>query len=161
MDTPPVSSVAHAPRARFEKTMRVPFSACDPAGIMFFVQYHILFQNLTDEWITDGLGISYADLLGPRGVGLPTVRLETDFTAPSRMGDLITLGLEVELLGPRSLTLIMTVRGAGDAGDARDIGAVRVAARQVIVCTSLETHRSTPFPADLRAAIESFQTRVS
>lgn len=158
MDAPVMSSVADGSRARFEKIVRVPFSACDPAGIMFFVQYHILFQNLTDEWITDGLGISYADLLGPRRVGLPTVRLETDFKAPSRMGDLITLGLEVERLGPRSLTLIMTVRGAGDA---RDIGDVRVAARQVIVCTSLETHRSTPFPADLRAAIESFQTHVS
>jgi len=31
--------------------------------------------------------------------------------------------------------------------------------RQVIVTTSLDTHRSIPIPADLRAAIERFASR--
>lgn len=137
--------------ARFEKPVRVPFSVCDPAGIMFFAQYYIMFQNLVDDWVTERLGISYADLLGARRVGLPTVRFETDFRAPSSMGEQITLGLSVEHLGRSSLVLIIDVRG-GDV--------VRVHARQVVVCTSLDTHRSMPFPEDLRSAIESFQASV-
>jgi 4-hydroxybenzoyl-CoA thioesterase len=139
-DTPP-------PRARFAKEMRVPFSACDPAGIVFFAQYFVMFQNLVDDWITEGLGIAYGDLLGPRRVGLPTVRFETDFKAISTMGDLITLGIEVEQLGNKSLTLQLMVSGPNG---------VRVQARQVIVCTSLETHRSMSLPPDLRHAIETF-----
>jgi 4-hydroxybenzoyl-CoA thioesterase len=139
-DTPP-------PRARFTKEMRVPFSACDPAGIVFFAQYFVMFQNLVDDWITEGLGIAYGDLLGPRRVGLPTVRFETDFKAISTMGDLITLGLEVEQLGNKSLTLQLMVSGPNG---------LRVQARQVIVCTSLETHRSMSLPPDLRHAIETF-----
>jgi len=134
-------------RPRFTKAMRVPFSACDPAGIVFFAQYYVMFQNLVDDWITEGLGIAYGDLLGPRRVGLPTVRFETDFKAISTMGDDITLGLEVEQLGNKSLTLQLMVIGPNG---------VRVEARQVIVCTSLDTHRSTAFPSDLRHAMETF-----
>lgn len=132
----------------YTRSMRVPFSACDPAGIVFFVQYLVLFQNLTDEWITDVLDISYAELLGPRKVGLPTVRLESDFKAISRMGDDIVLAIAVERLGEKSVTLRFEVRGAD--------GAVRVAAKQVIVCTNLDSHTSQPLPPDLRLAIESF-----
>jgi 4-hydroxybenzoyl-CoA thioesterase len=139
-DTPPE-------RARFTKVIRVPFSACDPAGIVFFAQYYVMFQNLVDDWITDGLGIAYGDLLGPRRVGLPTVRFETDFKAISTMGDLITLALEVEQLGNTSLTLQLRVVSPNG---------VRVQARQVIVCTSLDTHRSMAFPPDLRQAIATF-----
>ncbi|AMW05987.1 acyl-CoA thioesterase [Gemmatimonas phototrophica] len=134
-------------RPRFAKQMRVPFSACDPAGIVFFAQYYVMFQNLVDDWVTEGLGIAYGDLLGPRRVGLPTVRFETDFRAISTMGDLITLGLEVEQLGNKSLTLQLMVHGPNG---------VRVEARQVIVCTNLDTHRSMAFPTDLRDAIETF-----
>jgi 4-hydroxybenzoyl-CoA thioesterase len=135
-------------RTWFTKPLRIPFSACDPAGIVFFVQYHVMFQNLTDEWFTDVLGISYAQLLGPRRVGLPTVRLESDFRAISVMGDEVVLALSVERLGEKSMTVHFEVRGA----DAQP----RVETRQVMVCTNLETHRSTPFPPDVRAAIESF-----
>lgn len=133
--------------------LRVPFSVCDPAGIVFFVQYLVLFQNLTDAWITDELGISYAELLGPRQVGLPTVRLESDFRAISRMGDDVTLAIAVERLGEKSVTLRFEVRGAD--------GALRVAARQVIVCTSLATHGSMPLPDDLRTAIHRFMQETS
>lgn len=133
--------------------MRIPFSLCDPAGIVFFMQYHVLFQNLTDAWITDVLGVSYAELLGPRQVGLPTVRLETDFRAISRMGDDVVLAIAVERVGEKSVTLRFEVRG--------DDGAVRVASRQVIVCTRLDTHVSAPLPSDLRAALLSFMQEIS
>ena len=132
----------------FERALRVPFSACDPAGIMFFPQVFLLFQNHAEDWITEALAVPYAELLGPRRVGLPSVRWETDFRAISRMGDHIVLQLRVERLGDKSLTLRLAI--VGDDG-------VRVEARQVIVCTSLETHRSMPFPDDLRAAITRFQ----
>jgi 4-hydroxybenzoyl-CoA thioesterase len=136
------------PPSRFEKPFRVPFSACDAAGIMFFPQYLVQFQGLVEDWVTDGLGISYAALFEPRRIGLPTVRLETDFRAISRMGDPVTLALEVEHLGTRSLILALSCR---------DTEQVRVSARQVLVCTDLDTHTSRAVPDDLRSAIERFR----
>jgi 4-hydroxybenzoyl-CoA thioesterase len=132
----------------YTQTLRVPFSMCDPAGIVFFVQYHLMFQNLVESWITERLGVDYSELLGPRRVGLPTVRLETDFRASSRMGDRISVSLRVEHVGTKSLVLQLAVHG--------DDGHLRVEARQVIVCTSLDTHRSQPFPDDLRTALLRF-----
>jgi 4-hydroxybenzoyl-CoA thioesterase len=64
------------------------------------------------------------------------------------MGDDIMVHLSVERVGEKSLTLQFAI--VGPAG-------VRVEARQVIVCTSLDTHRSMPLPDDLRAAITRFQ----
>lgn len=138
--------------AVFERVVRVPFSACDPAGIMFFPQVFLLFQDHVEAWISDCLAIPYQELLGPRRVGLPSVRWESDFRAISRMGDRITVSLRVERLGSKSLTLSFEVRG--DDG-------VRVQARQVIVCTDLDSHRSAPFPDDLRRAIVRFQEESS
>lgn len=136
----------------FERSVRVPFSACDPAGIMFFPHVFLYFQDHVEAWITDALGIPYQQLLGPRRVGLPSVRWESDFRAISRMGDHITVRLGVERLGRSSLTLQFEICGADG---------VRVEARQVIVCTDLDTHRSSPFPDDLRAAIVRFQETQS
>jgi len=127
---------------------RIRFSDCDPAGIVFYPQYFVMFNGLVEDWIEDGLGIGYRQLLMERRVGLPTVRLEADFKAVSRLGDPVTLSLQVERLGQRSLTLNLRCTGRGGDDD------VRMRLRQVIVTTSLETHRSIDIPADLRAAIE-------
>ena len=35
-------------------------------------------------------------------------------------------------------------------------GELRLAARQVLVCTSLETHASQPLPDDVREALEPY-----
>jgi len=134
--------------SRFERQQRIRFGHCDPAGIVFFPQYFVLFNGLVEDWVTDGLGISYADLLGPRRVGLPTVALQTEFRAISRMGDEVTLGLSVERIGRRSLTLALDCRAGGE---------LRVAARQTLVSTDLDSHRAIALPPDLLAAIEQFK----
>ena len=134
-------------RARFEKQVRIRFDSCDPSGTVFYPHYFVLFNGLVEDWITDGLGISYAELIGPRRTGLPTVSLQSEFRAISRIGDQVTLGLQVDKLGSRSLGLALDCHA----------GAVeRVRVRQVIVTTHLETHRSIAIPPDLREAIERF-----
>ena len=130
----------------FMTERRIRFSDCDPAGIVFYPQYFVMFNGLVEDWITDALGIRYHHLVMARQVGLPTVRLEADFKAVSRLGDAVCLALDVERLGTRSLTLALRCSGQG-ADD------LRMGMRQVIVTTSLATHRAIEIPADLRAAI--------
>jgi 4-hydroxybenzoyl-CoA thioesterase len=132
---------------RFVRERRIRFSDCDPAGIVFYPQYFVMLNGLVEDWVNEGLGIAYHELVLERRVGLPTVRLEADFRAVSRLGDPVALHLQVERLGQRSLTLQLQCVGRGDDD-------VRMSLRQVILTTSLDTHRSIDIPADLRAAIE-------
>ena len=135
----------------FTTERKIRFSHCDPAGIVFYPQYYVLFNGLVEDWVSEGLGIPYAQLIGARRIGLPTVRVETDFRAISRMGDEVVFGLQVERLGGHSITLLTDCRGAD--------GVLRVASRSVIVSTSLDSHRTLPVPDELRAAIDRFQSR--
>ena len=131
--------------ARFERVYPIRFSHCDPAGIVFFPQYLVLFNHLLEDWFTHGLGIDYAELIGPRRVGTPTVRLECDFRAISRMGEDVTFSITPERVGGKSLTLAIEARHGDE---------LRVGARQVLVFTSLDTHRAIDMPADVRAALQ-------
>jgi 4-hydroxybenzoyl-CoA thioesterase len=130
----------------FQQQRAIRFSDCDPAAIVFYPQYFVMFNALVEDWVGEALGVGYRHLVVERKVGLPTVRLEVDFQAVSRMGDVVSLSLEVERLGRRSITLVLRCAGAD--------GEPRMQMRQVLVTTSLETHRSIDIPADLRAAIE-------
>ena|SRR5699024_8690728 len=129
---------------RFERDYRIRFAHCDPAGIIFFPQYLVLFNNLVEDWMTEGLGIPYAEFFATRRVGLPTVHLECDFVAISRLGETVTFGLAVERVGTKSLSLTL------DAGVA---GQMRVRAQQVLVFTDLDTHQAIAIPDDVRAAL--------
>jgi 4-hydroxybenzoyl-CoA thioesterase len=136
------------PHPSFQTQRRVHFADCDPAGIVFFPQYLVMLNTQVEHFFDDALHIPYAELIGTRRLGLPTVRLEVDFTAVSRHGELLTLSLLVKKLGQSSLALQHRVHGAD--------GELRLAARQVLVCTSLQTHQSEPLPDDVRDALEPY-----
>ena len=125
----------------------IRFSDCDPAGIVFYPQYFVMFNGLVEDWFDGPLGIGWRELLVERRIGLPTVRLEADFKAVSAMGDRVTLSLAVERLGERSITLDLACHGSADR-------ALRMRARQVLVTTSLATQRAIEIPSDVRGAIE-------
>ena len=134
-------------RHAFERPVRIRFSHCDPAGIVFFPQYLVLLNHLVEDWVTEGLGVPFAELIGTRRTGLPTVSLQCEFTAVSRMGDDVLMGLTVERIGKSSLTLQLGCC----CGDEQ-----RMNARQVLVFIDLDTHRAIDIPADLRAPLELF-----
>lgn len=131
---------------RFVVQVPIRFAHCDPAGIIFFPQYLVLFNGLVEDWFNQALGLSYADMLQVDKVGLPIVHLECDFRAITRMGEQVNLGLSVTQLGNRSLTLAVDCTGPD--------GQLRVAAQKVLVFTSLQTHQAISAPASIRSAME-------
>jgi len=133
-----------AAAAAFRRQRLIRFSDCDPAGIVFYPQYFVMFNGLVEDWV-NAMGVGYQRLIVEQRIGLPTVRVEADFRAVSRFGDSVTLALVVERLGTRSLTLALQCVGAD--------GELRMQMRQVLVTTSLETHRALEIPAALRDAI--------
>lgn len=136
---------------KFLATRTVRFAECDPAGIVFFPQYLVMLNGFVEQWFDEGLRVPYAGLIGARRTGLPTVRLEIDFTAISRHGDRITLGVQIERLGRSSMTLQLACHAGEDAS-----GELRFKARQVLVCTSLDTHRPQALPEDVRSALAPY-----
>ncbi|MDM0018480.1 acyl-CoA thioesterase [Variovorax saccharolyticus] len=136
--------MSDAGAAAFRRERLIRFSDCDPAGIVFYPQYFVMFNGLVEDWV-NAMGVGYQRLIVEQRIGLPTVRVEADFRAVSRFGDSVTLELVVERLGTRSLTLALQCVGAD-----REL---RMQMRQVLVTTSLETHRALEIPAALRDAI--------
>ena len=136
---------------KFLATRTVRFAECDPAGIVFFPQYLVMLNDFVEQWFDEGLCVPYAGLIGARRTGLPTVRLEVDFTAITRHGDRITLVVQIEKLGRSSMILQLACHAGEDVS-----GELRFKARQVLVCTSLDTHRPQALPEDVRSALAPY-----
>ena len=132
---------------RFERPLRIRFSHCDPAGIVFFPQYMVMFNGLLEDWFTDGMGIPYGALVAQRRIGTPTVSLQCDFTAISSMGDDVTLGLTVLRIGGASFRLSIGCRQGTQE---------RVRMTQVLVTTDMRTHRPIALPDDIRDAMAPY-----
>jgi 4-hydroxybenzoyl-CoA thioesterase len=135
----------------FEIEETVRFAHCDPAGIVFFPQYLVMLNTLHERWFGEALGVPYQEYIGQRRLGVPTVRLECDFTAISRHGDRLRQRLALAKLGRSSIDVAAEFL-CGDE--------LRARFRQVLVCTSLETHKPQAVPQDLRVRMERFVRRV-
>ena len=142
-----VAATAAAPVVVHARVIR--FSDCDPAGMVFFPQYFVMLNAVVEDWVTQALGVNYAQLIATRRIGLPTVALQSEFRAPSRMGDAVEFRLALERLGHRSLTLrVDCMRGSTCC----------VQIRQTLVTTSLANDKAVEIPQDLREGIARWQS---
>lgn len=131
--------------ALFRAPVRVRFSHCDPAGIVYFPRWFDLLNGVVEDWFTEGLGLDYQGFHQARGIGLGYGHAEADFHRPGFWNDRLDVFVRVARVGGASLDLALT----GFRGDAPVIGA-----RLVIVTTSIAERRAVPLPDDLRAAAE-------
>ncbi len=136
-------------RSTFTRERTIRFSDCDPAGIVFYPQYFVMFNGLVEDWFNDALNISYPSLIMVRRMGLPTVHLDANFRSISKMGDRICMRLAVERMGGKSIRLHLQCLNADD-------GQLRMETKLTMVTTSLETHQAITIPDDIRQAIAVF-----
>ncbi len=131
----------------FETDKLIRFHHCDPAGIVFYPQYFVLFNELLEDWFNRGLEIDFAAFHAVDGMGIPMRRIECEFLVPSTVGETLQMRLGVARVGTSSLSLDVSAR----RGDVE-----RVRARLVLVLISLETKRPLPFPRAMRGSLERF-----
>ncbi len=131
----------------FEKRQLIRFHHCDPAGIVFYPEYLVIIDELIEDWFTEGMNTSFADLHAIERVGIPAARIEVDFITPSKIGDVLCLRLFVTRIGTKSFTL-MVEAGVGDR--------VRLRAVLVRVVASLDGLHSIPIPDSLRAKLRPY-----
>lgn len=132
----------------YSKQHRIRFSECDPAGIVFYPQYFVLFNDLLEEWIDSFLPEGFNGLITNRKVGLPTVNLQANFRSISQMGDDVLLQIGVKKIGSRSLQIVWRCVG--------EDGVLRMEVEQVIVTTSLVTHQAVEVPEYLRTPMQKY-----
>ena len=130
---------------RFEREAEIRFGYCDPAGIAYFPRLDELLNGLFEDWCT-AVGVPFSQMIAHDRLGFPLVHATTEYEAPLRLGDKVRLVQQVHALGTSSVTFDLTI----ERGTTRCLSA-----RHVRVMMSLDTERSTPLPAALRARFAS------
>jgi 4-hydroxybenzoyl-CoA thioesterase len=132
----------------FVTEIPIRFGDCDPAGIVFYPRYFEMFNSMVEDWCEHGWGLSFKELIMERGWGLPTVHLETDFVAPSTLGERLTARLSVLKTGSTSIHVAIRLVGPD--------GADRVRAQVVLVLTDRAKGKAMELPAELKERIAHF-----
>ena len=103
-----------------------------------------------EDWFNEGLGVDYADYLQNQGFGVPTVKVECEFLATNKFGDMLVLELAVKRIGNSAITF--SIRGTTD-------GKERVRATITAVHAAINGLRPVRIPDGLRAAMAKFCER--
>lgn len=125
----------------FVSKQTVRFAHIDAAGIVFYPRYFEMLNAAVEDYFGEALGVAFAEMHLARHLGVPTVKLETEFVAPSRLGDLLVFTLDVVAVGRSSAELSVVVRCEAE---------VRFKVHVVLVCMDLASGRSLPWPDDMR-----------
>jgi 4-hydroxybenzoyl-CoA thioesterase len=134
----------------FVFTRPVRFADVDAAGLVFFPRYHEYCHDALEAFFGELPG-GYAHLFRARDLGVPTVRLETDFRAPLRFGDEARFEITIERVGRTSLTFHHVIRRVRD-------GVVAATVRQVVVVARISTLMPVEVPDDIRRLAEAHLT---
>ncbi len=129
---------------RYERPVR--FAEVDAARIVFFARYLEYCHDALEAFF-GALPGGYAHLINHRDVGIPSVRVEIDYRAPLRYGDVALIDVTVEKLGTKSVTFHHRLAR-------RDDGVVCAEVRQVVVTAHLRELGSVAIPDDMRALLE-------
>ncbi|MFA7430710.1 MAG: thioesterase family protein [Rhodospirillaceae bacterium] len=132
----------------FVRRKLVRFHHCDPAGVVFYPQYFVMFNELIEDWFGEPLDLPHDILAGTLRLGTPTAHIECKFMEPSRVGEVLDFVLAVTSIGKSSINIAISV--------SQDF-TERLISRQTLVLVSLDTMKAVPIPDDLREKLEKFK----
>jgi len=126
----------------FRTERKIRFSHCDPAGIVYFVNFFDMVNAVVEDWFADAIGKDFEALHIQERVGFPIVNTGCEFFRPCHLGDKLELELYIARLGRSSIEFAVTGRVAGEE---------KFRARHKVAMMSLETQRALAIPDELRA----------
>ncbi len=144
------AAAAPIPARAWRTPVKIRFSHCDPAGIVYFPRYFDIFNGVVEDWFPGALGLEYRAFIRDRRIGLGPAHAEADFFKPGLQGDELVFAVLVDRIGNASVTLRLPAMRREE---------LILTARLVIVTTDLHEARAIPLPNDLRAALECYQER--
>lgn len=126
----------------FETSTEVRFAHVDAAGIVFYPRYFEMLNAAVEDWCAGALGVDFRTMHLDRRIGVPTVKLDVEFVAPSLLGDRLTITLRPREIGRTSCRLDFAF-----SGDGRE----RLRGQSVLVCMDVDAQRAVAWPDDMRA----------
>jgi len=127
----------------YERPVR--FEDVDAARIVFFPKF-LAYCHEAMEAMLASLDGGYAGLVVGRQIGMPAVRVEADFEAPLRFGDVVRIHVIVEQLGRTSCALRYELFNAKTSELSARI-------RHIVVLSDLRVLKKLPIPDDVRAEL--------
>jgi 4-hydroxybenzoyl-CoA thioesterase len=126
------------------KPMR--FGDCDLTGIAYHPAYFSMLVDVNEAMFAS-FGITWKEIMFERRIGLPSVSMNIEFKRPAMYGDVLDFAVHVRAIGRSSLDLetVVTVTDY-----------VIWTIKQRIVATSLDNHKSNPWPDDIRAGLSRY-----
>lgn len=129
----------------FTHRQQVLFRHCDPARIVFFPRYFEMLNDVVEAFFAAIPGEAFHEMHPDRGV--PTARIDTEFTAPSRHGDWLDFTLAFTRVGRSSVTTRFVCTCGGET---------RLTARSVLVHVGPDL-RPMPWSDAARSALLAHQ----
>jgi 4-hydroxybenzoyl-CoA thioesterase len=126
----------------FAKERLIRFSHCDPAGIVYFVNFFDMVGGVVEDWFREAIGLPFQEMHLERRVGFPIVNTGCEFFRPAHLGDTLRLELAIAKLGRSSIEFVVH----GSVG-----GEEKFRARHKVAMVSLDTFRAQAIPQDVRA----------
>ena len=129
----------------FRGSFPLRFAHCDPAGIAYYPNLFEICDAAIEDWTEKVVGAPRRVMHLEMGLALPTVTLEAEFVAVSRLGDLLDIAIDVTAVGRSSLGL----RAEVSSGTER-----RFAVNYKQVLMTMATGEALAWPDDWRARLE-------
>lgn len=127
-------------------TQKIRYADCDVQAVVFNANYARYWDDAITDWIEE-LGFG-GQALHQHGADMATVRVEIDFRAPARLGDVLVTTAALERIGNTSIAVALETRRSSD-------GQLIVEGREVFVFFNPEDRRPVPVPAAVKAALEA------
>lgn len=129
----------------YERPIRIEFNHCDPAGIVFYPRYLEMTNSVVENFFRDVVSLPF-EVMMARNEGVPTARLEFNFHAPSRLGEVLDWRLKIARLGGAALDLDIEAHGPSSH---------RLTAALTVVYINAKG-RPQPWPDEVRQRITAF-----
>ena len=131
----------------FVRERLIRFSHCDPAGIVYFVNFFDMVGGVVEDWFREAIGLPFQEMHLERRVGFPIVNTGCEFFRPAHLGDTLRLELSIAKLGRSSIEFAIR----GSVG-----GEEKFRARHKVAMVSLDNWRPLPIPEDMRAKMAAY-----
>lgn len=124
----------------YQRRFDITFGLCDAAGIVFYPRYFEMTNLMVEQFFAEVLDYPYSRIHLEEGNAVPTVHIEADFRAPSRLGETVTWTLDLTRIGTSSADFALQLTKDGDT---------RLAVRLTLVWVGREG-RPEAWPTRLR-----------
>ena len=131
----------------FSRERLIRFSHCDPAGIVYFVNFFDMVGGVVEDWFREAIGLPFQEMHLERRIGFPIVNTGCEFFRPAHLGDTLRLELAIAKLGRSSIEFVIDGSVAGEE---------KFRARHKVAMVSLESWRALPIPEDMRAKMSAY-----